>query len=321
MYEEEGKKEGDAKIVEILKDMLEIECYFDGGANDGKPFESFHCNWEQLYRVLREEGKEVLPIVLPIFQEHITAYNTTTKGDVKIMLRRKKIIKLDRSVEFPPRDGKICGEQGVFILNFEEYIFVPEKTNHSGFDMTIFEKKVGGGHIALNIECRFFYPERSTTLKSKDIREKYNLMKDKYRYHVKQEKNQNVTRKQRKDSKVELVNSDTPIGEFEMTMEDIYLVIIAWGDIDALDSDIKDNKNIIIVGKDSLEKAYTPTLVTRPQFYDNMLQGRDKISQEVMERVNERYRRLYLDEKLTNNPEDAEITPKHLEMINHGNHL
>ncbi|CAB5208801.1 unnamed protein product [Rhizophagus irregularis] len=75
-------------------------------------------------------------------------------------------------------------------------------------------------------------------------------------------------------------------------MEDIYLVIIAWGDIDALDSDIKDNKNIIIVGKDSLEKAYTPTLVTRPQFYDNMLQGRDKISQEVMERVNERYRIL-----------------------------
>ncbi|EXX60607.1 hypothetical protein RirG_178450 [Rhizophagus irregularis DAOM 197198w] len=170
------------------------------------------------------------------------------------MLRRKKIIKLDRSVEFPPRDGKICGEQGVFIKNFEEYIFVPDKTNNSGFDMTIFEK-VGGGHIALNIECRFFYPERSTTLKSKDIREKYNLMKDKYRYHVKQEKNQNVTRKQRKDSKVEL-----------------------------------DNKNIIIVGKDSLEKAYTPTLVTRPQFYDNMLQGRDKISQEVMERVNERYR-------------------------------
>ncbi|PKK75135.1 hypothetical protein RhiirC2_708342 [Rhizophagus irregularis] len=113
------------------------------------------------------------------------------EGDVKIMLRRKKIIKLDRSVEFPPRDGKICGEQGVFIKNFEEYIFVPEKTNNSGFDMTIFEK---------------------------------------------------------------------------------------------------DNKNIIIVGKDSLEKAYTPTLVTRPQFYDNMLQGRDKISQEVMERVNERYR-------------------------------
>ncbi|CAB4492690.1 unnamed protein product [Rhizophagus irregularis] len=213
MYEEEGKKEGDAKIVvEILKDI---------GLRD-------------VHRLS-------------------DAYNTTTKGDVKIMLRRKKIIKLDRSVEFPPRDGKICGEQGVFIKNFEEYIFVPDKTNNSGFDMTIFEK-VGGGHIALNIECRFFYPERSTTLKSKDIREKYNLMKDKYRYHVKQEKNQNVTRKQRKDS--------------------------------------KDNKNIIIVGKDSLEKAYTPTLVTRPQFYDNMLQGRDKISQEVMERVNERYRTL-----------------------------
>src|SRR3954452_8207390 len=165
---------------------------------------------------------------------------------------------MDSNVEFPSRDGRIYDGQGDLIknLNFEGYIFVPEKTNNSGFDMTIFEKKVGGGHIALNIECRFSYPERSTTLTSKEIREKYDLMKEKYRYHVKQEKNQNVTRKQRKDSKVELVNSDTQIGEFGMTMEDIYLVIIAWRDINALDSDIKNNKNIIIVGKDSLEKAY-----------------------------------------------------------------
>jgi hypothetical protein len=72
---------------------------------------------------------------------------------------------------------------------------------------------------------------------------------------------------------VELINSDTPIGESGMTMEDIYLVIIDWRDIAALDSDIKNNKNIIIVGKDSLKEAYTPTLVTCLQFYDNILQA------------------------------------------------
>jgi hypothetical protein len=277
-----GNEEGDAKIaVEILKDILYTECYFDGNVNDGKPFESFHCNWEQLYRVLREEGKKVS--LREVYRLSNT-YNTTTKGDVEIMLQRKKIIRLDRSVEFPPLDGKICDEQGNFIKNFEEYIFVPEKTNNSGFDMTIFEKKVGGGHIALNIECRFSYPKSSTTLTSKEIRDKYDLMKDKYRYHVKREKKQIVTREQRKNSEVELINSDTPIGELGMTMEDIYLVIIAWRDIPKLDYDIKSNKNIIIVGKDSLEKAYTPTLVTRPQFYDKMLQDYDNISQEIMAR-------------------------------------
>ena len=58
-----------------------------------------------------------------------------------------------------------------------------------------------------------------------------------------------------------------------MTMKDIYLVIIAWRDIVALDSDIKNNKNLIIVGRDSLENAYTPSLVTRPQFYDSIYQA------------------------------------------------
>jgi hypothetical protein len=67
------------------------------------------------------------------------------------------------------RDGKICGKQGDFIKNFKEYIFVSEKTNNSGFDIIIFEKKVGGGYIALNIECKFSYPESSTTLRSREI--------------------------------------------------------------------------------------------------------------------------------------------------------
>ena len=53
------------------------------------------------------------------------------------LLQRKKIIKLGSNVEFPPRDGKIYDEQGDLIKNFGGYIFVPERTNNSGFDMTI----------------------------------------------------------------------------------------------------------------------------------------------------------------------------------------
>ena len=278
-------EQGDAEIVvKILQDILLTEYYFDGKVMDGKHFEKFHCNWERLYRALREEGMEVS--LREVYCLSDTVYAGNTAEDVRIMLQRKKIITLKRDVEFPPHDGKIYDKRGDLIKNFERYILVPGKTNNSGFDMTIFEKKVGGGHIAINVECKFSYPDCSTTLGNPEIRKKYDLMKEKYKYHVEQEKIQNVTRSQRNNFKV---NSDTPIGEFGMTMEDIYLVIIAWRDINALDSDIKNNKNIIIVGKDSLEKAYTPTLVTRPQFYDNMLQDRDKISQEVMERVNKRY--------------------------------
>ena len=70
---------------------------------------------------------------------------------------------------------------------------------------------------------------------------------------------------------MELQESDTPIGKLGMTKEDIYLVVVSWRKIGKLDKAIKKDKNIIVVEKENLEKIYSPTLVSRPQFYDDMV--------------------------------------------------
>ncbi|PKK60665.1 hypothetical protein RhiirC2_761563 [Rhizophagus irregularis] len=67
---------------------------------------------------------------------------------------------------------------------------------------------------------------------------------------------------------MELQASNTPVGKLEMTKDDIYLVVISWRNVANLDSDIRGNKNIIVVKKENLEKIYSPSLVSRPQFYD-----------------------------------------------------
>jgi hypothetical protein len=53
-----------------------------------------------------------------------------------------------------------------------------------------------------------------------------------------------------------------------MTKEDIYLVVISRRNVAKVDSKVVDNKNIIVVEKENLKKIYSPSLVSRPQFYD-----------------------------------------------------
>ena len=127
------------------------------------------------------------------------------------------------------------------------------KSNNVGFGMVIFEKKVGGGYIAINIECKFSWPKSTTTLTSGDIFKKYKNTVEKYLNHLKSEP-QMTTRQQAKN--VELQASDTPIRKLGMTKEDIYLVVVSWRKIGKLDKAIKKDKNIIVVEKENLEKIY-----------------------------------------------------------------
>src|SRR2546429_4888877 len=46
-------------IAKILRCLLTTEPSFDDEVMDGKPFERFHANWELLYRVIQENGKNV----------------------------------------------------------------------------------------------------------------------------------------------------------------------------------------------------------------------------------------------------------------------
>lgn len=106
----------------------------------------------------------------------------------------------------------------------------------------IFEKKVGG-YIAINIECKFSWPDSNTTFTCSEICNKYESTVRKYLNHVKKEPQM----KMRSTKKVELQASNTPVGKLEMTKEDIYLVVISWRKIGNLDSDIKRRKKITVL--------------------------------------------------------------------------
>jgi hypothetical protein len=252
-----NNEDGKAKIIaKILKDILLLEDYFDFRSNDGKAFEEFHMNWELLYRVLHDEKAISLPEIYGLCQEG--------EEGVKIKLQQKKIVKLSNNIEFPP--DEIRDEKGNILKDLEKYLFVPTKSTNSGFDMVTFEKKVEGGFIAINIKCKFSWPNSSTTLSSSEIRDKYESTEKKYINHVKREP-QSITRFIKE---VELQASDTSVGKLGMTKEDIYLVVISWRKVEKLDSNVKDNKNIIVVRKENLENIYSPSLVSRPQFYDEI---------------------------------------------------
>ncbi|CAG8546746.1 678_t:CDS:2, partial [Gigaspora rosea] len=155
------------------------------------------------------------------------------------------------SLEFPPPD-EICDTEGKSIKNFVNYVLVPTKTNNGDFDMVIFEQKVGDtGYIAINIECKFSYPGRITKLSNNEIKEKYEHTKNKYYTHVRYER-----------QKIRNSPMSWEEGKF---MTDL-------PDVGPLDNEVKNNKNIIIVKRENLEKIYTPSLVTRPHFYKDILE-------------------------------------------------
>ncbi|RIB18707.1 hypothetical protein C2G38_2245604, partial [Gigaspora rosea] len=252
----------DAKTVaKILRDLLTTEYSFDDEVMDGRLFERFHANWELLYRALRDDGKEVSLYEI---------YGLLNIDQPKIKIRQKiSIARLD-SLEFPPPD-EVCDTEGKSIKNFVNYVLVPTKTNNGDFDMVIFEQKVGDtGYIAINIECKFSYPGRITKLSNNEIKEKYEHMKNKYYSHVRYERQ--TIRNSPMNWEEGKFYDRSAVGKLKMTIDDVYLVFVAWRDVEPLDNEVKNNKNIIIVKRENLEEIYTPSLVTRPYFYNDILE-------------------------------------------------
>jgi len=62
-------------------------------------------------------------------------------------------------------------------------------------------------------------------------------------------------------------NADTPVGRLGLTKEDVYLVVCSWRELNQNVRVIDKKRNIIILDKDRLQRLYSPTLATRPQFY------------------------------------------------------
>ncbi|GES76038.1 hypothetical protein GLOIN_2v1783590 [Rhizophagus clarus] len=243
-------EDGNAKTVaKMLKDIFLVEDYFDLKSNDGKTFEMFHMRWELLYRALHhKDGMEM---------DLHEIYGLPSRKGIKIGIQRKNIVELQKDIEFP-QNGEIRDRKGNIIKDLEKYVFIPTKLTNNGFEMVMFEKKTEGGYIAINVECKFSYPDSVSKLSSDKIRKKYKSVRTKYFSHVKSD-------------------SETIIGELGMTIDDIYLVMVTWRDMGKLDDDIMNNKNIIIVEKKNLEVIYSPSLVSRLQFYSEI---RKKIENE-----------------------------------------
>ncbi|CAG8829370.1 27933_t:CDS:2, partial [Gigaspora margarita] len=135
----------------------------------------------------------------------------------------------------------------------------------------IFEQKVGDtGYIAINIECKVSYPGRTTKLSNNEIKEKYEHTKNKYYSHVRYERQK--IRNSPMNWEEGKFYDRSAVGKLKMTIDDIYLVFVAWRDVEPLDNEIKNNKNIIIVKRENLKEIYTPSLVTRPHFYIDILE-------------------------------------------------
>ncbi|CAG8783961.1 6803_t:CDS:2, partial [Rhizophagus irregularis] len=91
-------------------------------------------------------------------------------------------------------DGNIYDSRGNEIKDhLDKYMFVPTKSNNKGFEM----------------------PDSKTVLSSKEIKEKYKHMKDKYLPHVNQKRQ----------------SKESPVRKLRMEIGDIYLILVVWRDI------------------------------------------------------------------------------------------
>ncbi|CAB4481391.1 unnamed protein product [Rhizophagus irregularis] len=233
---------GDAKTVAgILKNLFHVEDHFDLKSNDGKAFEKFHMNWEFLYRALHHRDKddhedrtemglhEIYGLCLPDPPSPNFRPMQNTEPNQPIQRGPSPYRPQPQSEE----DGNIYDSRGNEIKDhLDKYMFVPTKSNNKGFEM----------------------PDSKTVLSSKEIKEKYKHMKDKYLPHVNQKRQ----------------SKESPVRKLRMEIGDIYLILVVWRDIGKLDDEILNNKNIIIVGRKELEKIYSPSLVSRLQFYGDI---------------------------------------------------
>jgi hypothetical protein len=119
------------------------------------------------------------------------------------------------------------------------------RSGQAGFDMVTFEKKSGGGYVAIFVETRYSKPEATTTLGSKEARQKW-------AHCLAWRENSEAAR------------------ILEISPDDCFLVVASWrsGEPAAIQaSEVMDeDSHILVLGRAELTRFYTPTLVSRPHW-------------------------------------------------------
>jgi hypothetical protein len=254
----------DRLVVHCLTNLLATESNFSGTT-----FELFHAWWEVLRRIL------VLPSSSDSSQPQPSHTSTllewyklravrSVKNPEFIVEQKDGVLQLDD--HFPPSSTTFTAE-GVPItfLMLTNNVLMP-KVNNPGFDMVLLEKKATGrGYIAIHVECKFSSPQSSTVLNRAEILNKYDLMKKQYqrrfgRTWMMRDSRGGEDQLPQKPDKLPQC-----IWDLQLEPSDLYLVVVSFRE-SSMGNSVRDNGNLIVVGRDTLVELYGPTLSTRPQF-------------------------------------------------------
>ncbi len=115
------------------------------------------------------------------------------------------------------------------------------RKSQRGFDMVMFERKVGGGHVAIFVDTKDSEPGSTRLVGSYELRKKWNKCLKWF--------------EQKSDLKISL----------NMTSKDCFLVLASLRLVDATAMQKREsrdpNSHIIVLGRQELTRLYTPTFI------------------------------------------------------------
>lgn len=153
-------------VVTCLNSMLWVEINFNPLL-----YEDFHASWEIMHHILHEDTSDAdrAAITLPQFYGLKVGHKL---NDTRFIPTRKEgVARLAGHFPSPDALAEITKPESLL-----DFVFLPA-ANNPGFDIVFFEKKEGGGHVAINIECRYSEEGATTALSESDVTKKYDLVR------------------------------------------------------------------------------------------------------------------------------------------------
>jgi hypothetical protein len=194
--------------------------------------EAFHAQWEVLVRLVgwarqmsladffRRDGQSEMPM-------------TTERVAIDFCAKTDGVIagSDERSIFGGFSATPSC--QAVYMANSGQW----------GFDMVMFEKKVGGGHVAIFVDTKYSHPSAQTTLRKSDLGLKW-------------------------VNCLEWCKKSEAIKALKIALEDCFLVMASWrfGNPVILRKELllDQASRILLLDRNDLMRLYTATLVSRP---------------------------------------------------------
>jgi hypothetical protein len=194
--------------------------------------EVFHAQWEVLVRLVGWAGQMSLA-------------DFYRRDGLSVMPRTAESVTIDFCAK---TDGVIAAsdERSIFCGLSATPSCQAVYLAHSGqwgFDMVMFEKKVGGGHVAIFIDTNYSPPNAETCLRSSDLGQKW-------------------------DNCLEWCRTSQAMRALEVASEDCFLVMVSWRFGDPAKNRkhlLRDQRSrILLLDRNDLTRLYTPTLASRP---------------------------------------------------------